>query len=57
MLWEGESIYIASKRAYMIMSYNDGSIIAKAEIDVRDTPMMAVIQDKLLIVINMGRQA
>ena len=42
ILWEGERIYIASKRAYMIMSYNDGGILTKCEIDIRDTPMMAV---------------
>ena len=57
LLWEGDNIFIASKRAYMIMNYNDGSLMAKCEIDVRDTPMIAALQDRLLILTQMGKQA
>ena len=57
ILWDGDYIYIASKRAYMVMSYNDGAILTKCEIDQRETPMMAVLQEQLLIVTGLGKKA
>lgn len=57
ILWDGDKIYIASKRAYMVLSYQTGDLLFKHEIDVRDVPMMTVLQDKFLVVTRGGRCA
>jgi hypothetical protein len=33
LLWDGDKIYLASKRAYVVMSKKDGALIFKYEID------------------------
>ena len=57
IIWDGDFIYIASKKMYMIMDYTDGKLVAKSELVNGDIPMMAVFKDKCLIVTRLGKEA
>lgn len=57
IIWDGDCIYIASKKNYMIMDYNDGQLVAKHELVNGDVPMMSVFKDKCLVVTRLGKEA
>jgi hypothetical protein len=35
LLWDGDRIYLASKRAYMVMNKHDGAPLYKFDIDIK----------------------
>ena len=57
IIWDGDLIYVASKKNYMIMDYKDGQLIAKYDLVAADVPMMAVCKDKCLVVTRLGKEA
>jgi hypothetical protein len=57
IIWDGDLIYIASKKNYMIMDYTDGQLVAKYELVNGDVPMMSVYKDKCLVVTRLGKEA
>ena len=57
IIWDGDSIYVASKKCYMIYDYQDGQPVAKYDLVQTDIPMMAVCKDKCLVVTRLGKEA
>ena len=57
IIWDGDNIYIASKKGYIIMSYSKGELISQYNLVNGDIPMMSVFKDKCLVVTRLGNEA
>ena len=58
IIWDGDLIFIATKKAYLVMNYSDGQLVAKLDlVNNQDIPMMSVYKDKCLVVSKLGKEA
>ena len=57
IIWDGDQIFIATKKNYMILNYRDGVMTANLALVNQDIPMMSVYKDKCLVVSKLGKEA
>jgi len=57
IIWDGDRVYLASKRSYTIMSKKNGEVLAGLSIETKEMLMMSVFRDKFLITTNFQKKA